>query len=196
VASDTAGEGLSSIDAAGDFSRWAKVALSVSGQSFDIFRFRGGKWASGADKLAPDLLKVVELATGSVVYEALFRARVFPASFFLVTVSGFTLRRSPSTTREGGPSVCCDQSIDGERQDQFIPVDLERTTSVDALHDDLLLVRIGDATINRPVSLAEVAWPKLETRFRVKYATATRESKGHDFEKYLSADRGNSGVRL
>jgi hypothetical protein len=168
----------------------AKVALSVSGQPSDIFRFRSGKWASVADKLAPDLLKVIELATGSVVYEALFRARVFPASFF---ADGLRIYAETVPFNDKGRVVhqCAVINLStGERQDQFIPVDLERTTSVDALHDDLLLLQTGVAKINRSISLAEVSWPRIETEFQVEYATAARESKGHDFEKYLSADRG------
>ena len=167
-----------------------KAALAVSGQPSDIFRFRRGKWASGADKLAPDLLRVIELATGSVVYEAAFRARVFPASFF---GDGLRIYAETVAFNDKGRTVhqCAVINLStGERQDQFIPVDLERTTSVDALQDDLLLVQVGNGTINRSISFAEVAWPKIETKFQVEYATTVRESNGHDFEKYLSADRG------
>jgi len=167
-----------------------KVALAVSGQPFDTFRFLGGRWAAGSDKLAPDLLKVVELRTGSVVYEEPFRARVFPASFF---ADGLRIYAETVPFKEKGRTVNQFAVINlstGERQDQLIPADSERTTGLHALHDDLLLVQVRDGTIKRAVSLAEVAWPRIETKFQVEYATTARESNGHDFEKYLSADRG------
>ena len=95
-----------------------KVALGVSGQPFDIFRFRRGEWASGVDKLVPDLLKVVELATGSVVYEAPFHERVFPASFF---ADGLRIYAETIAFRYKGSLVkqCAVVSLStGERQDQ------------------------------------------------------------------------------